>query len=129
MPVPRIPRRSFLRMRRPYISSAVRAFDVGLRKRQGEIHGRALADLAVSPDLAAVAPHDAIHRGEPDPGALELFRRVQSLERSEQLVRIAHVETGAVVAHEERGSLAALVATDLDTGCVALARELPGVRQ
>jgi len=47
-----------------------------------------------------MAANDALDRGEPDAGSLELLGGVQALKHSEELARIGHVEAGAVVAHE-----------------------------
>ena len=79
---------------------------------------------ALGPDPAAVAADDALHDRQPDAGALEVAGGVQALERLEQLVGVAHVEPGAVVAHEESAVArpAARLRADLDGGVVALAR-------
>ena len=57
---------------------------------------------------AAVAAHEALHRGQADAVALELPRRVHALEDAEEVLGVGHVEADAVVAHEE-GVLAAVV--------------------
>src|SRR5688500_17994525 len=69
----------------------------------------------------------ALHRGQAYPGAAELLRAVQPLERTEQLVREAHVEAGAVVAHEEYAALAVAHGADLDPRMLDARRELPGI--
>jgi len=50
---------------------------------EGEIERRAVIDLALGPDLAAVAVQDALHVGQADAGAGELGDGVQALERHE----------------------------------------------
>src|SRR5882724_13287645 len=65
-----------------------------------EVEGRALINLAVRPDVAAVATHDALDGCEAYAGSLEFPHRVQSLEHAEQLGGIGHVEADSVVAHE-----------------------------
>src|SRR5918999_5773152 len=66
---------------------------------EGEVEGGALADLALGPHHAPVALHDALDRREPYAGALEVLRRVQALERAEELGRVGHVEPDPVVAN------------------------------
>src|SRR5262245_39831966 len=66
-----------------------------------EVERRAVIDAALRPDLAAVAMQDALHARQADPGAGELGDGVQALKRHEQLVGECHVESGAVIAHEE----------------------------
>ena len=66
----------------------------------------------------------ALHGGEPHAGALELARRVQPLERREELPGVLGGEARAVVADEER---AVVGPPERDAGCVGLRRELPRV--
>ncbi len=66
--------------------------------RRREEEGGARVDRALRPDAAAVAVHDALHRGEADSGAFEVARRMQPLEHAEQFRRIGHIEAGAIVA-------------------------------
>jgi len=44
-----------------------------------------------------VALHDALHDREPNAGALELFRAMQSLKDAEQLIGVARVKAGPIV--------------------------------
>src|SRR5258705_8580115 len=67
--------------------------------RQGEIKARAFLDTAFGPDLSAVPGDNPMHDREPDTGAAELVVSVQALKNGEQLVGVAHVESGAVVLH------------------------------
>src|SRR5260370_19472792 len=88
---------------------------------------RALAGRGIGPDAPAVPVHDALYRGEADAGALVLVRRMQALEGAEQLVGIAHVEAGAVVAHEEGRLLPVAQQADLDARLPGLGAELPRI--
>src|SRR5262245_20408741 len=60
-----------------------------------------LVNDGVSPDPAAVPMDDALHDRKTHACALEVLRPVQTLEHSEELVRVLHVEPGGVVAHIE----------------------------
>ena len=51
---------------------------------------------------------------EPDPRAFELVRGVQALEGAEEVLGVAHVEAGPVVAHEERHAATVPVRPELD---------------
>src|SRR5437588_12673857 len=53
--------------------------------------------------------------GEADTGSLVLLAPVQPLEDAEELVRVPHVEPGAVVSDEENGSLGGFPSSDLDS--------------
>src|SRR5467141_2207467 len=68
---------------------------------QGEVERRSLIDHALGPDPAAVPVDDASDGGEADAGALEVGSGMQSLEHAEQLVRVLHVEAGAVIPDHE----------------------------
>src|SRR5262245_56745594 len=92
-----------------------------------EVERRALVLSSLGPDAPPVSTDDPLDRRQTDAGALELLGRVQALERGEQLVRIAHVEPRAVVAHEVRGLAVDDRPTELDARAVAVAGELPGV--
>ncbi len=58
------------------------------------------SELRLRPDAPAVALDDALHDRQADAGAFIFLRAVQPLEDAEELVGVAHVETGAVVADE-----------------------------
>jgi hypothetical protein len=49
---------------------------------------------------------DPMHRGKANAGAGKSCFGVLSLERREELSRVGHIESGAVVAHEVRGDAA-----------------------
>src|SRR5439155_9352863 len=101
----------------------------GQSRSQREVKARAAVDLRLGPDIAAVAAHDAAHRCEADPGALEIGRAVQALEHAEEPIRKAHVEAGAVVAHRERRVAELRIAAEPDLRLGALAGVLPGVAE
>src|SRR5207342_3429832 len=74
-------------------------FGIGGRRRgQVEMERAALAGLGFCPDATAMAFDDALHDRKADAVASALVDPVQAVEWLEQLVRITHVETGAVVA-------------------------------
>ena len=54
--------------------------------RERKIERRALPQNAFGPVTAAVAMNYSLNVREPDTGALELFRPVQALEKTEELV-------------------------------------------
>ena len=60
-----------------------------------------------------MASDDALHGRQSDTGAAELALGVQALEGTKELVNVVHVETDAVVAHEESGPARVLGATEL----------------
>src|SRR3989454_6337151 len=67
---------------------------------QGEVERRPAVHRSLRPHAAAMAVHDALHRGESYARALELDGRVEALERAEQLLGVRHVEARAVVPDE-----------------------------
>src|SRR6185312_8900655 len=71
--------------------------------------------------------HDALHGRKPDPGPLELVRRMKALKNTEQLGLIGRIETGAVITDEVRRLPFDRHHTDLDPRAGALAGELPCV--
>src|SRR4051812_7404483 len=68
---------------------------------QREIESRAAILGRLRPDPTAMTRHDPLDRGETDAGALEFLFGVHALEWLEKLLCMGHVESGAVVAHEE----------------------------
>ena len=46
-----------------------------------------------------MARYNSLHDGQADTCALEFLRGMQSLEDAKELVRVAHVEAHAVIAH------------------------------
>ena len=63
----------------------------------GEVEARAVTFLALGFDSSSMTPQNALHGGQPDPAAGEFHSVVQTLESSEELTHICHVE-----AHAER---------------------------
>src|ERR1700722_7093963 len=97
---------------------------------KGEVEGRTFADGALGPYVTSVAFYDLPHAGQADAGAGKLAGRVQPLERSEQLVHVLGVETGAVVPHVTAdGGVPGRPGAELDRRCVPARGELPGVAQ
>src|SRR3546814_2388206 len=77
-----------------------------------------------------MARDDTLDAGQADAGAGELGRRMQALEHAEQLVRIGHVEPGAVVADAEPVAAVGLVVVrDLDHRRLAARAVLDRVAQ
>ena len=64
---------------------------------QGEKQGRALLDLRLRPDVAAVFGHDPMHDGQSHSGAFKLIRAAESLENAEKVSRKLHVKPRSVV--------------------------------
>src|ERR1700722_19470483 len=95
---------------------------------QGEVECRALIDDAFGRTCAAMPMHDALDRCQSYAGALEFFGQMQTLENAKQLVRMAHVETRAVVPDEYFHLIIFLLAAaDLDFGLRLRSRELDRV--
>src|SRR5690606_14198874 len=67
---------------------------------QREIERRSASGLGLRPDASAVPLDDLLDDGETHAHAFELARLVQSLEYTEELAGVTHVEAHAVVAHE-----------------------------
>ena len=70
-----------------------------------------------------MAVDDPPNGRESDPGAFELFRKMQTLKYAEQLIDILHVEAGAIIPHEHLDVIAGVDATDLDFGPISHAGE------
>src|SRR5437899_1510427 len=96
--------------------------------RQRDRERRAAIHFALGLHLAAVPLDDAAHIGEADSRALEFIGAVKPLEHPEELVRVLHVETHAIVPHEEHGLVVALLRADLDLGTLPGRGVLDGVR-
>ena len=73
-----------------------------------EVERRATIHLGISPDATAVTVGDSLHegQGQTHSAALERIGLVQSLQNSEQLVLVTHVEPDAVVANEVHVAIA-----------------------
>src|SRR6188508_3423674 len=112
------------------LSSTSRISSIGRSSRsaQGEVERGAFADLAFGPDVPAVAVDDALDGGEADAAAWKVRRRVQPLERPEQVRGEVRVVAGAVVANVERGHAMLIPGrANFDRRLLAAAGELPGV--
>jgi hypothetical protein len=68
---------------------------------QGEGKRCSPVDLGFGPYASAVLSDDALHRGEPHPGAFKLFVAVKPLKCSKQFFGVLGVESGAVVPNEK----------------------------
>src|SRR5687768_15626553 len=91
---------------------------------QREVERRALAHFALGPHPTTVTVDDPLHCGEPDTGPLELRPVVQPLERAEELLCVAHVESDAVVLDEEHRLAVPRLTAEAHMRRVAAAREL-----
>src|ERR1035437_2938475 len=69
---------------------------------QRQIEGRARVEGAFGPNRSTVALDNSPHQREADARAGEVFGPMQTLEYSEKLVAVAHVEADAVVFPEVR---------------------------
>ncbi len=74
-----------------------------------------------------MAVDDPADRGQTDARAGKLVPGVQALESAEELPRIGHIETDAVVADEEGPSAVDVRRAKFDPGLRASGRELPGI--
>jgi len=74
-----------------------------------------------------VALHDTSHDREADPGAFEVRRGVQALERLEEFVGVLGVEPDAIVTDRVEHLAGTALAGDLDPGLRGPAGELGGV--
>src|SRR6266542_550779 len=96
---------------------------------EAEQERRARAGLRLRPHPPAVPLHDPLDDGEADPGPLILLGPVHPLEHPEQLVRVAHVESDAVVFDEIHPVPLQLPGPDLDHGGRTGSGELERVGQ
>src|SRR5262245_15550267 len=96
------------------------------RDRDGE--RRALADLAVDGDAAAVELHELAHEGEPDPGPFvrPSFRPAHAMEALEDVRELVVRDPDARVPDREPDLPVLLRERDRDA---TLERELEGVRE
>ena len=98
---------------------------------EGEIEGCAFVQFRLCPHSASVFVNDALHRDQAYARTYKLFRAVQPLEDSEQLVDVLHAEAHAVVSdHKDRLPIfRILFVTDLDDGRGAATAKLERVGQ
>src|SRR3990172_1040595 len=103
-----------------------RHFNRGASK--SKIKNSALVFFAFGPYRAAVPLDYPVDSREPYPRARELVLPVEALERVEELLRILHLETGAIVLHEKnRFAVPDARGAYLYPRCLPVARELPCV--
>src|SRR5215471_12251517 len=67
---------------------------------QREEKGRAFTNLSAGPNAAAMTLDNATDDGQSDTGAFEFLLAMHALKHAKQILRVAHVETGAVVPNE-----------------------------
>src|SRR5260221_2592373 len=70
---------------------------------------------------------DSLHRGESYAGTWNFLRGGKALEGPEKAARIARVEPGAVVAHEEREFAVLSALAEFDPGTQVAGGVLPGI--
>jgi hypothetical protein len=95
---------------------------------QGKIKGCARVGFGLGPNVAAMAIDNALRGRKAHASAGEFTGRVQTLEYTEQPVRIRHIEPGSIVAHEE-GALSIMRLPHLDARSLSFRGELPGILQ
>src|SRR5579883_459875 len=76
-----------------------------------------------------MALHNALHSGQANSSAFEVFGAMQSLENAKEFVRIFHVETNPVIANENGGFVFTLRHSDFDDCLFTGPGELDGVQK
>jgi hypothetical protein len=71
---------------------------------KGKVESRALVGFAFGPDASAVATNHTLNQGQPHAGSFKLLGTVQTLEHTEKLAHVLHLESRAVVPHGVDGS-------------------------
>ena len=92
-----------------------------------EVKTAAMALQTVRPDATGVAIDDTLHGCQADAGTDEFILVVQALEGPEQLVRIGHIETYAVIAYVEAAFAMLQFGPYANVGNSFLGCELPRV--
>src|SRR6059036_3145410 len=69
-------------------------------RRKREIERCAFVRFGFGPNATFVAIDDALDSSEPDSSTLEFIGGMQTLKSTEELLRMLHVETHPIVAHE-----------------------------
>ena len=96
---------------------------------QSKVKGRSLPRFPLRPDPPAVAPDDAVHRGEADAETRVCLDAGKPPEWDEEVIGVRHGEAGAVVP-DETGSLAVdFRLSELDDRLLPDAGILPGVAE
>src|SRR5206468_5282180 len=81
---------------------------------EGEIKSRTLIFRALGPNGATVPADDAMHGGQTNAGAFKFLGAVETLEDTEELIGVFHVEANPVVANEDGGLAIGLEGPDFD---------------
>src|SRR5437660_10920773 len=91
---------------------------------QTKVESGSLIGTASGPDPSAVTVDDALHNGQSDAGTREFTGRVEPLEDREKAVRVSHIESSAIIAHEK--CAIRLVQAEFDFWVGQFTREFPG---
>src|ERR1700722_12117208 len=102
-------------------------FIVGCFGCEAEVKRRALIRFGFRPGWATIVANDALHRGQSNACALEIFGPMQPLKDSEQLILILHVEADAIVANEDDALAILQEMTDPDDRVLPRSCELKSV--
>src|SRR6202451_4156320 len=94
----------------------------------GEVKSCPLIHFGFGPGASAMFLHDALHRGQPDACAFELFGAMQALKNSEELIGVFHTESCPVVADEDGQLSVFFQMSDLNDRRGAISRVLKSVR-
>ena len=88
-----------------------------------------MIDLAVRPDAPAMTVDDAVDRGQADTGAAEFFGVMETLEETEKLMGVSHIEASPVITDKESdfACIQILAATEFDAWLRCFTCEFPGV--
>ena len=81
-----------------------------------DIEPKACAEIGDTfcPDISVMALENALHDGQADAGAGQVWRMVQALEDAEELMVGRHVEPNAIVIEIEDGLGVAIVPSEAD---------------
>ena len=81
---------------------------------QRKVKRRALSNCTFGPDSSAMARYDPLHICKPYSCTFKLLLSMQSLEYSEESIRIFHVKPNAIVRDEEGVFVVLVFASDFD---------------
>ena len=84
---------------------------------------------ALSPDPASMPVNNALHGCQSDSGAWELAYIMKTLEGTEKLIDISHVESDAVIPHKVDLLSIAAVASEFDVGIRLPGGKLPRISE
>src|SRR5690242_6050242 len=94
---------------------------------KGKEKGCSIANRAFCPDPSIVSGDNPLDSREPNARAWIFSGGMKALESAKQLISVAHVEPGAIVANEIRCTPGFILDTDFDRGILSLRREFPGI--